>query len=243
MRYKVTCSYDGTNYAGFQSQKNAVAIQDVLETALKKLYKQDIRIIIASRTDAGVHAYGQVFVYDSNKDLSFYNIKTGLNTYLPKDIHINEVEIVADDFHPRYHEKEKTYEYLINLGEFNPLLINRAYQSTYKLDLEKMKKCAELFIGTYDFGSFNTSSYEEYPNQVRTIRIFKLTKKKDILTITVTGNGFLRNQIRIMVGTLIEVGRGNKTIKDVKNMLKHPSKSTRRYNITPSGLYLKNIKY
>lgn len=243
MRYKVTCAYDGTNYAGFQSQKNALAIQDVLEMALKKLYKQDIRIIIASRTDAGVHAYGQVFVYDNEKQLSLYNIKTGLNTFLPNDIHINEIEVVRDDFHPRYHEKEKTYEYLINLGEFDPLLINRAYQSTYILDLEKMKKCAELFIGTYDFGSFNTSSYEEYPNQVRTIRVFKLKVKKDLLTITVTGNGFLRNQIRIMVGTLIEVGRGKKTIKDVKDMLKHPNKTTKRYNITPSGLYLKSIKY
>lgn len=243
MRYKVTCSYDGTNYAGFQSQKNAVAIQDVLEKALKKLYKKDIRIIIASRTDAGVHAYGQVFTFDVEKELALYNIKTGLNTFLPNDIHINEIERVKDDFHPRYNVKEKTYEYLINLGEFNPLLINRAYQSTYVLDVEKMKKAAELYVGTYDFGSFNTSSYQEYPNQVRTIKAFKVIHKADTLKIKVTGTGFLRNQVRIMVGTLIEVGRGLKTNKDIKDMLKTPNKSTRRYNITPAGLYLVNIKY
>ncbi len=243
MRYKVCCSYDGTGYAGFQSQINAVGIQDVIEAALKKLYLKDIRITLASRTDAGVHAYNQYFAYETDKELDPYRIKTALNTFLPQDIHINNVEKVSDDFHPRYFVKEKTYEYIINLGEFNPLLINRAYQCKYKIDIEKMKEAAKLFVGEHEFGSFNTSSYEDYPNQVRKIKSFKLSVKKDILTIRVTGNGFLKNMVRIMVGTLIEVGRGKKTIADVEEMMRVPNKSTKRYNISPSGLYLIDIKY
>ena len=243
MRYKVTVAYDGNNYAGFQSQINALAIQDVIEEALYKIFREKIRIIMSSRTDAGVHAKGQVFHFDSNKQKDLGKLKYSFNCLLPKDIHVLSVENVSEKFHARFSVKNKTYEYIINVGEYDVFLDGYAYQCHYKLDINLMKKGAELFIGEHNFASFNTSSLKEYPNQVRTVTEFKITEKKDLIKVRVTSTGFLRNMVRIMVGTLIDLGRGQKSLKDVKNMLDNPSKTTRRYNADPHGLYLIKIRY
>ena len=243
MRYKVNMAYDGRNYAGFQSQKNALAIQDVIEDALFRIFSEKIRIVMSSRTDAGVHAYDQVFHFDSDIKKEPGKLKFSLNSLIPKDMHINNVEIVTEDFHARFSVKKKTYEYLINIGEYDPFLRGYAYQCFYKLDIDLMKKGAKLLKGKHDFSSFNTSSLKEYPNQVKDITQFSITRKKDILKITVTSSGFLRNMVRIMVGTLIDLGRGLKTLDDIQDMLDHPNKSTRRYNADPNGLYLKKIFY
>jgi tRNA pseudouridine38-40 synthase len=243
MRYKVTIAYDGVNYAGFQSQTNAVAIQDIIETAIEKIFSEKIRIVMSSRTDAGVHAYGQVFHFDSDQVKEEWKLKYSLNSLLPDDIHVSEVKQVSKDFHARYSVRKKTYEYLINIGEYDVFLRGRAYQCFYKLDVDLMKQGAALFLGEHDFTSFNTSSLKDYPNQVRTISEFSITRKKDILTIRVTSSGFLRNMVRIMVGTLIDLGRGKKSLQDIRDMLDHPSKGTRRYNADPNGLYLVKIFY
>lgn len=244
MRYKVTVSYDGNNYAGFQSQINALAIQDVIEKPLRQIFTDDkLRIIMSSRTDAGVHAKGQVFHFDAQKKIDERKLKFSLNGLLPKDIHIEKVEIVDESFHARFSVKKKTYEYIINLGEYNVFLNGYAYQCFYPLDIELMKKAGEQYLGTHDFSSFNTCSYKEYPNQVRTIYDFKIIQKKDLLYIRVTGDGFLRNMVRIMVGTLIDIGRGKRSYEDFLDMFNKPSKTTRRYNIDPHGLYLIEIKY
>ena len=243
MRYKVTVAYDGNNYAGFQSQINALAIQDVIEGVLEKIFREKIRIVMSSRTDAGVHAKGQVFHFDSDIKKDLGKLKYSFNCLLPKDIHVIDVKNVTEKFHSRFSVKNKTYEYIINVGEYDVFLDGYAYQCHYKLDLDLMKKGANLFIGTHDFTSFNTSSLKDYPNQVRTISEFKIIKKKDLIIIRVTSTGFLRNMVRIMVGTLIDLSRGQKSIKEVKNMLDNPSKSTRRYNADPHGLYLIKIRY
>ncbi len=243
MRYKVTLAYDGKNYAGFQSQTNAVAIQDIVERAIERVFGEKIRIIMSSRTDAGVHALGQVFHFDSDKEKDEGKLKFSLNSLLPDDIHVTQVKQVSRDFHARYSVKKKTYEYLINIGEYDVFLKGRAYQCFYKLDVDLMKEGAKLFVGEHDFTSFNTSSLKEYPNQVRNITEFSITRKKDLLKIRVTSSGFLRNMVRIMVGTLIDLGRGKKSLEDVKNMLEYPNKSTRRYNADPNGLYLVKIFY
>ncbi len=243
MRYKVTIAYDGKDYAGFQSQTNALAIQDVIESAIERIFSEKIRIVMSSRTDAGVHARGQVFHFDSDIVKDEGKLKFSMNSLLPGDIHVLEVKQVSRDFHARYSVKKKTYEYLINLGEYDVFLRGRAYQCFYKLDVDLMRKGAEMFLGEHDFTSFNTSSLKEYPNQVRNITEFSLTMKKDILTIRVTSSGFFRNMVRIMVGTLIDLGRGKKSLEDIRNMLDHPSKSTRRYNADPNGLYLVKIFY
>ena len=243
MRYKVTVAYDGNNYAGFQSQINALTIQDTIEKVLAQIFREKIRIVMSSRTDAGVHAKGQVFHFDSQVKKDLGKLKYSFNCLLPKDIHVLKIENVTEKFHSRFSVKNKTYEYIINTGEYDVFMDGYAYQCHYELDVDMMKKASKLFIGTHDFGSFNTSSIKEYPNQVRTISEFKITQKKDLIIIRVTSTGFLRNMVRIMVGTLIDLGRGQKTIKDIKNMLDHPSKTTRRYNADPHGLYLIKIRY
>ena len=243
MRYKVLVAYDGKNYAGFQSQINALAIQDVIENALYKIFREKIRIVMSSRTDAGVHARGQVFHFDSETKKDLEKLKYSFNCLLPKDIHVLDIKIVSEKFHSRFSVKNKTYEYYINVGEYDVFLNGYAYQCHYKLDLDLMKKGAELLVGEHDFTSFNTSSLKEYPNQVRKITEFKITKKKDIIKIRVTSTGFLRNMVRIMVGTLIDLGRGQKTLNDIKDMLNKPNKSTRRFNADPNGLYLIKIRY
>ncbi len=243
MRYKVVCSYDGSRYAGFQSQKNALAIQDVIEDVLEKTFGEKIRIVMSSRTDAGVHAKGQVFHFDTEKKRDSYHLKASLNSLLPKDIHVISAREVPASFHARYSVKSKTYEYLINLGEYDVFLNGYAYQCTYQLDIPLMEKTAELFLGTHDFSSFNTTPHTEQPDQVRTVSEFRFIRKGKLLKIRVTGDGFLRNMVRIMIGTLVDLGRGKKSVEDVQEMLEHPSKSKRRYNISPSGLYLIRIRY
>lgn len=243
MRYKMTMAYDGRNYAGFQSQINALAIQDVIEEKLEKIFGEKIRIVMSSRTDAGVHALDQVCHFDSDKKKDTYKLRFSLNSLLPKDIHILKIEEVDDSFHARFSVKTKTYEYRINIGEYDVFLNGYAYQCFYKLDVELMKKAAKMYVGTHDFSSFNTSSLKEYPNQVRTIKQFKIMEKGDMLIIRVTGTGFLKNMVRIMVGTLIDLGRGKKKLEDVREMLEHPDKSKRRYNADPNGLYLVKIRY
>ncbi len=243
MRYKVTLAYNGNNYVGFQSQINGPSIQDNIELALKRIFNKDIRIVMASRTDAGVHAYGQVFHFDTDKIMDPYKLKGAINSLTNKDIHVLDVKKVSNKFHARFNVKNKTYKYLVNIGEYDVFLDGFAYQCFYKLDLELMKKGAELFLGTHDFSSFNTTPYEVKKDQVRTINEFKITKKKDLLTITVSGNGFLKNMVRIMVGSLIDLGRGKKSLEEIKDMLDHPNKKALRYNITGSGLYLVKIRY
>lgn len=243
MRYRFKLAYDGTAYAGFQSQINAVAIQDVLEELLSTIFAEKIRITMASRTDAGVHALGQIFHLDSEKERDPSKLKYALNTQLPKDLHILSVDIVNQDFHARFSVKRKTYHYLINIGEYNVFLHNRAYQCRYNLDLAKMEAACQLFLGSHDFGSFNTASYQEYPNQIRTIFALTITQQENLLTVKITGDGFLRNMVRIIVGTLVDVGRGHKSLTEVKEMLDRPNKAVRRYNAPPEGLYLMNIEY
>ncbi len=243
MRYKVNMAYDGRNYAGFQSQINALAIQDIIEEKLYQVFGEKIRIVMSSRTDAGVHAKDQVFHFDSNINKDTAKLKFSLNSLLPKDMHILKIEEVTEDFHARYSVRKKTYEYLINIGEYDVFLNGYAYQCFYKLDVQLMKKGAEMFVGRHDFTSFNTSTLKEYPDQSREIEEFTISEEGDLLRIRVTASGFLRNMVRIMVGTLIDLGRGKKKLSDIEEMFAKPCKSTRRFNADPNGLYLLKIFY
>lgn len=242
MRYKCKVSYVGTEFSGFQSQANKNAIQDKIEEALAIIFGESIRIIGSSRTDGGVHAYGQIFHFDA-EERDIHKIKRSFGALLPKSIRIQHIEIVSEEFHARFSVKEKTYLYLINSGEYDPFLENRAFQKSYLLDYHKMQEVASLFIGTHDFGSFNTASYDEYPNQVRTIRECRVLKKGKKYIVLVTGDGFLRHMVRIMVGAMVDVGRGYCTVENVRHLLRYPTKEKRRYNIDACGLYLMNIQY
>ena len=242
MRYKCTCSYKGTAYVGFQSQINGIAIQDVIEEKLGIVTSFSGRITMASRTDSGVHALGQVFHFDLDEELDTASLKTKLNGILPKDIHIIKVEKVSDDFSARS-TKGKHYRYLINYKEYDPLLNGLAYWCYYDIDLIKIKEVMALFIGRHDFASFNTTPLAVKPNQVRTITDFTLTEKDNMLIFDVKGDGFLRHMVRILVGTLIDVGRGKTSKEEVVAMLEKPRKDTYRHNIDACGLYLIEIMY
>ena len=243
MRYKCIVAYDGNNYVGFQSQINGTAIQDVIESVIKKIFREDIRIIMASRTDSGVHAYGQVFHFDATKEINEHKLKHSMNSLLPKDIHIKHIEIVDENFHARFNVKSKKYLYRINIGEYDVFKHGYVYECHYELNLDLMKETAKLFIGKHDFGTFNTTSYDLVNDQVREIYKLDLILVDDELRVEIVGDGFLRHMVRMIVGTLIDLGRGQKTIDEVKDMIDHPSKTTRRYNIDPNGLYLVEIYY
>lgn len=244
MRYRCICAYKGNNYVGFQSQINGLAIQDVIEDRLKTIFGECIRITMASRTDAKVHALGQVFTFDSDKDIDVFKLKGSMNALLPRDIHIGDIDIVSDDFHVRYASKGKHYRYIINIGEYSPFLDGYAYQCYYKVDIEKMIAASKLFIGKHDFASFNTTPFEIKPDQTRTIKSLEICRKDDLLIIDIIGDGFLRHMVRMIVGAILDVGRGIKDIDDIEKQLSHPQKdSTRRYNIDACGLYLVKIYY
>ncbi len=242
MRYKCTCSYKGTAYVGFQSQINGLAIQDVIEEKLGIITSFTGRITMASRTDSGVHALGQVFHFDIDEDVDTFSLKGKLNGLLPKDIHIIKVERVADDYNVRA-TKGKHYRYLINYGEYNPLLDGLAYWCYYDIDSEKIREVLNLFIGRHDFSSFNTTPLSIKPNQVRTITEFTLTEKNNLLIFDIKGDGFLRHMVRILVGTVIDVARGKMSTDEVIDMLERPRKDIYRHNIAPHGLYLVEIMY
>lgn len=243
MRYKCIIAYDGFNYVGFQSQINGTAIQDVIEAKMAVILQEPVKIIMSSRTDAKVHAVGQVFHFDTEKKIDPYRFKGSLNALLPKDIFLKAVEAVGDEFHARYSVVAKKYRYLINVGEHDVFLNHRAYECYFKIDTDIFKEAAKLFLGFHDFSSFNTSTYDEAKDQCRTIFDIDIQNKGNLLIVDIVGDGFLRHMVRMLVGTMIDAARGQKSLDDIKRMLTHPDKKYHVYNISPEGLYLMEVYY
>ncbi len=207
-RILLVVSYDGTNYHGWQLQKNAVTIEEKLNEAICALTGEELQVIGASRTDAGVHALGNVAVFDTGSEIPAEKFSYALNSRLPEDIVVQESKEVPLDFHPRHTACRKTYEYTI-LNRVFPLPEYRNRTMFYygALDVEKMKKAAEAFPGRHDFAAF-CSAGAQVETTVREIYGLSVEKKGELITIRVTGNGFLYNMVRIIAGTLLEVGKG-----------------------------------
>lgn len=243
MRYKITFSYDGTNFNGYQVQPKLRTVQGELEKAVSYLNKQTMTQVVASgRTDKGVHALGQVAHFDLNIDNTLYKIKRGLNSNLPEDIHVIDVEEVNDNFHARFSVKKKEYVYKINLGEYNPIDRNYIYQYNKELDIESMNQAIKLFLGTHDFTSFvPTEDLKEDP--VRTVYKANIKRNKDILEISFQADGFMKYQVRNMVGLLISIGEGKKKISDVEKIINNKNRSQRFKTASPVGLYLRKVWY
>ena len=205
-RVMLVVAYDGTNYCGWQIQANGITVQEELNRCLSKLLKEPIQTVGASRTDAGVHALGNVAVFDTAARMPAEKISYALNTYLPEDIRIQYSAEVAADFHPRYCESEKTYEYRILNRRF-PLPTQRLYTYFYhyKLDVEKMREGASFLVGRHDFASF-CGANAQVKSTVREVTGIDIEKKDDVITIQVRGRGFLYNMVRIIAGTQIEHG-------------------------------------
>lgn len=242
-RYKVLLSYDGHNYHGWQSQQRDITIQDTIQEALSIIHKQPIKIVGSGRTDAGVHALNQVFHFDSELNISEDKWPLAINTLLPKDIYIKKVEQVNSDFHARFDAIGKKYRYYLNMGEYDPFMKDHIYQLGYKLNLKLMREAANIFIGKHDFSSFCQNSYDEIADQTREIYGISITNDNDIVCFEFVGDGFMRYMVRMLVQTLIEVGKERLPIADVKMMLDACNKKACPYNAKPEGLYLVDVYY
>ncbi len=204
-RYIIDFSYSGHAFHGYQAQPGLRTVQAEIEKVLSSINDAPVKIHSSGRTDAKANALHQVAHFDLNKEIQTYKIKMALNSYLPDDIYVNEVKEVSNDFHARYMVKSKTYEYSINLGIYNPLLRTHVYQYGKPLNISEMKEALKYFLGTHDFTTF-TCAEDKRPDKIRTIYDAKIKQDKNIITLTFTGNGFLKYQIRNMVGLLIKVG-------------------------------------
>lgn len=243
MLYRVKCivQYDGSRYHGFQRQTNHHTIQQEIEKALSKMHKNNIEIHAAGRTDRGVHALSQVFHFDSNLDIKPYNWKSAINSLFPRDIYIKNVEIVDNSFHSRYNVKSKEYRYYLSLNEYNPIRSRYVCFINKQLDVEKMIEAIKLFEGTHDFTSFSSSSLDK--NSIRTIHKALLIQDDNELMFSFNGSGFLRYQVRLMVGALIQIGENRREIDSIKELYFKKDRSKGRFNAEPQGLYLYNIEY
>ncbi len=243
-RIRLYVAYDGTDYCGWQIQPNGITIEEVLNRRLKKLTGEDIHVIGASRTDSGVHALGNVAVFDTESPIPPERMAYALNQKLPPDIVIVRSEEVGQDWHPRYQQKvTKTYEYhIFNAKVPNPLKRRYSTFVSFPLDVEKMRKGASWLVGEHDFVSFcNVRTNVE--DTVRRIDEIQIRETGPDITIQVTGNGFLYNMVRIIAGTLIRVGRGFYTPEKVKEILEAKERTQAGVTAPPEGLVLVGIEY
>ena len=243
MRYKVTISYDGSAFNGFQKQNDFRSVEQEINNVLTRMHKHDIKIVGAGRTDKGVHALAQVFHFDSDLKITCDGLKKGMNALLPSDIYITDVEEVDEQFHARFSAIEKTYEYKINSGEYNPLQAKYVYQLNRKLDVVKMKDAANLFVGEHDFYNFCGYQEDKIKNYTRTISSIVIEEKDKQVFIRITGNGFIRYMVRMIVAILIEIGLGNKKEDFIKQRLDSKNKLRSNYKVSGAGLYLVSITY
>ncbi|MDD3048919.1 MAG: tRNA pseudouridine(38-40) synthase TruA [Bacilli bacterium] len=242
-RYLITFSYDGTNYNGYQRQPQKNTIQGEIEKALTKINNnQKIKIHASGRTDGKVHALNQKAHFDMDINISLFKFKNAINSNLNKDIYIKTVEIVDNDFHARYNVKCKEYIYKLNIGEYNPLDRNYIYQYNRNLDIEKIKIGLKMFEGEHNFTAFACQE-DIKENCVRKIIKTKLTLKNDVITFTFLGTGFLKYQVRNMIGTLIEVGENKKQPEDIKNIIESKNRNKAGQTAPPEGLYLNKVIY
>ena len=243
MRLKVTVSYDGAHYHGWQKQSNAHSIQSEIEGMLKKLHKHPVEIVASGRTDAQVHALGQVFHFDSEKNIDAMHWKHAMNSMLPKDIRIQCVEQVADDFHARFSAISKCYEYRISYDIDNPFLQQYAGLEKKHLDITYMQECATIFLGTHDFTSFTSAKIDSRKSRIKTITRLDVVEDKDMVRLLFEGTGFLRYMVRMLTQTLLEAGKHKLTKEEVQMMLDGKDKHLCRYKAEPQGLYLVHVTY
>ena len=243
-RVKLTVAYDGTNYCGWQVQPNGLTVQQVLNQCLSELMGEKITTIGASRTDAGVHALGNVAVFDTACRMPADKISYALNTRLPADIRIQDSVEVPSDFHPRFQQSIKTYVYKIYNRRFpDPTKRLYTYFYYYSLDVELMRQGAAYLVGEHDFKSFSTYK-PEVESTVRTIYALDIRKSEDdVITIRIQGNGFLYNMVRIIAGTLIRVGGGYYPPEQMKTILDGKNRELAGETARPEGLTLVEIRY
>ena len=243
--FKMLIRYDGSRYKGWQRLKdNDLTVQGKLQEVLNKFAGTYVEIIGSGRTDAGVHAKGQIANFHLDTTASPEELITYFNRYLPDDIAVIELKECAPGFHARFNAISKTYRYTIRTSNI-PNVFKRKYEYTYTdypLDVEKMKKAAAYLTGTHDFMSFCGNSHMKKSTE-RTIFSININEKESVINIDYTGNGFLQNMVRIMTGTLIEVGAGKRDPESIPSLLEGKKRSLAGFMAPPQGLCLMNVDY
>lgn len=245
MRYLVVVSYRGTGFCGWQKQtvSKFPSIEETIEKVISRILSSETKIYGSGRTDAGVHALGQTFHFDSIKELDESRFMHSLNELLPEDIRILSIKKVSDDFHARFNAKSKTYLYKIrNSKVSDPFKSDLEWTLGQKLDVEKMVEASKIFIGEHNFQNF-TSKEEDEQKFSRNIGEIAIKSDQDDIEITLKGNGFMRYMVRMIVGNLIQVGLGKMTSLDVKEALDSPNRKPSSYKAPAHGLYLKEVEY
>lgn len=239
----LTISYDGSLFFGFQKQKNIVTVQGEIEDALKKITGENINIISAGRTDRGVHSLRHIINFHTESNVGVLNFKTALNHFLPIGVRVLDSKEVSENFHSRFDAKMKTYKYILNLDEvMDPIYYNYKANFPYPLDIGKMKRAKEYFIGRKSFKAF-MGPRTGNTNPIREINSFEIYKENNDLIFLIKGQSFIRNQVRIMVGTLVDIGRGLIEEDELERILDSEDRTRAGVTLSPNGLYLMEILY
>tara|TARA_R110000868_G_scaffold378658_3_gene644148 strand:- start:476 stop:1213 length:738 start_codon:yes stop_codon:yes gene_type:complete len=240
-RFKLTIEFDGTNFSGWQIQPNSRTVEEELEKAFSKILQQPIDLIGQGRTDAGVHAKGQVAHVDLPDTISPEKLLFGVNGMIGKEIHIHEIEEVDSEFHARFDAQYREYEYTI-LKNTSPLREQTSWFPHHSIDIQKVKECCALLKGEFDFSGFSKFNEDNYTT-LCTILLSEIEDRSEEIVFRISANRFLRNMVRRLVGTMVEVGKGKMTISEFKEILENPASEIRTFTAPAKGLILAKIFY
>ncbi len=241
MRYFVQFSYNGKAYHGWQNQPNAISVQQVLEESFATLFKKPIALVGAGRTDTGVHAKQMFAHFDCDGIVDTNDMIYRLNALLPDDIAVQKIFEATEEAHARFDAAKRTYEYVVTQRK-NPFYFDSAHYVRLPLDLDKMNEAAALLLQYEDFECFSKSNTDVHTYRCD-VKKAEWTKKEDVLVFTISANRFLRNMVRAIVGTLLDVGLGKRTLADVKAVLNSKDRSKAGVSVPAKGLYLTKISY
>ena len=240
MKYLISIAYDGSKFYGFQRLKGHSTVQKKLEDALSIIAKKNVEVKGAGRTDRGVHAYDQKVTFNLEINIDNEHLLLALNNLVAPYIYVKDITCVSGEFHPRFNVVKKEYIYKINLGEYNPLYYDYMFEPNYKLDIAKMKECAQVFIGVYNFKNFTSGERNNYECIIYNI---EFSERNNILEIKFTGKSFYRYMVRNLIGAMLDVASNKASLEDIKNALDHPEIPRQFKTAIPNGLYLNKIIY
>lgn len=242
MRFKMTLSYDGSNYNGYQSQKDSSGVQDTVEKALAKIFKRAVRIHGASRTDSGVHALGQVAHFDVSWTHSTTKLQSAINSLLPEDVQIARIQKVDNDFHARFSTKGKRYVYTLKLGRTNPFDRNSCWGLTFPIKIALLRKAMKAYEGSHNFTAF-AGKVKKQENPVKRIDKISVSSAGEFVKITIEGSGFLYKMVRTMVGFGVEVAREKANLSQIAHYLQNPKRTHEIVTAPAKGLRLEKVFY
>ena len=241
---KLKIEYDGKNFAGWQTQPGKASIQGEIIKAINEITGEEVELNASGRTDAGVHALGQIANFKTNTEIDIKKIPYAINSKLPNSIVIKTAEEVEERFHSRYNCVGKTYRYIVNNAEF-PSALNRyrEFHIAQKLNIEDMKKAIKMFEGTHDFKGFKSSGGNAKKTTVRTLTKCELKEDGERIIIELSGDGFLYNMVRIIAGTIVDIGLGKINVDDLPSIIESGDRTLAGKTLPPHGLYLVEVRY